>query len=126
MPRSVLFGRLGRARLRLFSGLNRRLLARVYIFSDLVAYDLCQWYTRSGIAPALCSLRVAAAEIGGWPKTILCLESLQATGQQLALPCDPLQELRPCGLMDKALASGAKDCGFESHQGRLILRARNA
>ncbi len=24
----------------------------------------------------------------------------------------------PCGLMDKALASGAKDCGFESHQGR--------
>ena len=26
--------------------------------------------------------------------------------------------LSPCGLMDKALASGAKDCGFESHQGR--------
>ncbi|GFS94196.1 transposable element Tcb1 transposase [Trichonephila clavipes] len=24
-----------------------------------------------------------------------------------------------CGLMDKALASGAKDCGFKSHQGRL-------
>lgn len=27
--------------------------------------------------------------------------------------------LSPCGLMDKALASGAKDCGFESHQGRI-------
>lgn len=26
--------------------------------------------------------------------------------------------LSPCGLMDKALASGAKDYGFESHQGR--------
>ena len=25
----------------------------------------------------------------------------------------------PCGLMDKASASGAEDCGFESHLGRL-------
>ena len=25
---------------------------------------------------------------------------------------------RPCGLMDKAPASGAGDCGFKSHQGR--------
>ena len=24
----------------------------------------------------------------------------------------------PCGLMDKALPSGGRDCGFESHQGR--------
>ena len=28
---------------------------------------------------------------------------------------------RPCGLMDKASASGAEDCGFESHQGRIIF-----
>ena len=27
----------------------------------------------------------------------------------------------PCGLMDKASVSGAEDCGFESHQGRLLL-----
>ena len=27
---------------------------------------------------------------------------------------------RPCGLMDKASASGAGDCGFESHQGRFV------
>ncbi len=27
----------------------------------------------------------------------------------------------PCGLMDKASASGAGDCGFESHQGRFFL-----
>ena len=26
----------------------------------------------------------------------------------------------PCGLMDKASASGAGDCGFESHQGRFV------
>ena len=26
----------------------------------------------------------------------------------------------PCGLMDKASASGAGDCGFESHQGRFF------
>lgn len=27
----------------------------------------------------------------------------------------------PCGLMDKASASGAGDCGFESHQGRYFF-----
>ena len=27
----------------------------------------------------------------------------------------------PCGLMDKASASGAGDCGFESHQGRFFF-----
>lgn len=29
--------------------------------------------------------------------------------------------VRPCGLMDKASASGAGDCGFESHQGRIFI-----
>ena len=28
----------------------------------------------------------------------------------------------PCGLMDKASVSGAEDCGFESHQGRIFCK----
>ncbi len=32
----------------------------------------------------------------------------------------PLSSMRPCGLMDKALVFGTKDCRFESCQGQLI------
>ena len=60
----------------------------------------------------------------GCRKTVIGVENIHTTSDMHAAPPkhgDSCASTGPCGLMDKALVFGTKDCRFESCQGHFCL-----